>query len=315
MVKTKRITERKKHRKLRWAQILPFYLMALPGIFYLLINNYIPMFGVLLAFKNFNVRKGILGSDWVGLENFRFLFLTKDALSAMRNTILYNLTFILLGTIVAVGIAVLLNEIQSKRSKKIYQTVILLPYVISWVVVGYLAYAFLAPDTGFVNNSILEPLGQQPVSWYQDRTYWPFILVFFHIWKGVGYTSIIYYSSIVSISSDYYEAARIDGASKWQQIKRITLPLLIPTIITTFILSVGGIFRSDFGLFYQVPQRSGILMPVTRTIDVYVYQALMKEANFGMSGAASAFQSVVCFVCIVVANLIVKKFNKDSALF
>lgn len=293
----------------------PYYIMVLPGLLYLLINNYMPMFGVIIAFKKMNYSKGILGSDWCGLDNFRFLFKTKDAWTITRNTIGYNIVFFIIGTICAMTLAILMNELRSKMATKVYQTLILLPFLMSWVVISYLVYAFLAPDSGFFNKTILPALGQNPINWYSDKTYWPYILVLVNTWKGVGYSMIIYFSSIVGISQDYFEAARIDGAKKWQQIRYITLPLLKPTVITLFILAVGQIFRSDFGLFYQVTKNSGPLYEFTRTIDVYVYQALMKNSDYGMSSAASFYQSIVGFILILIANKIVKKYQASSALF
>ena len=289
--------------------------MALPGFLYMLINNYIPMFGISIAFKKLNFREGIWGSPWVGFKNFKFLFASADAWIITRNTILYNVAFFIVGNALAITIAILINEIQSRVAKKAYQSLILLPYLMSWVIVSYLAYTFLSAETGMFNKSILEPLGLEAVNWYQEKKYWPFILVFVSVWKSVGYSMIIYLSSVVGISMDYFEAAKIDGASKWQQIKYITLPLLKPTLITLFILSVGQIFRSDFGLFYQMPRNSGALYSVTRTLDVYVYQALMKNNDYSMSSAASVFQSVVGFVLIIAANKLVKRYESNSALF
>lgn len=281
----------------------------------MLINNYIPMFGISIAFKKLNFREGILGSPWVGFKNFKFLFASADAWIITRNTILYNVAFFIVGNALAITIAILINEIQSRVAKKAYQSLILLPYLMSWVIVSYLAYTFLSAETGMFNKSILEPLGLEAVNWYQEKKYWPFILIFVSVWKSVGYSMIIYLSSVVGISMDYFEAAKIDGASKWQQIKYITLPLLKPTLITLFILSVGQIFRSDFGLFYQMPRNSGALYSVTRTLDVYVYQALMKNNDYSMSSAASVFQSVVGFVLIIAANKLVKRYESNSALF
>lgn len=301
--------------KFRWKEGIPYYLMVLPGLIYLLINNYIPMFGITIAFKKIDFSKGILGSDWCGFDNFRFLFLTKDAWVITRNTILYNVVFFILGTVCSILLAIMINEITKKMASKVYQTVILLPYLMSWVVVSYLAFAFLSADSGFFNKTLLPLFGKEAINWYADKTYWPFILVFVYLWKSVGYSMIIYLSGIVGISQDYYEAAKIDGASKWKQIRCITLPLIKPTVITMFILSVGQIFRSDFGLFYQVTKNSGTLYDYTRTIDVYVYQALMKNSDYSMSSAASVLQSVVGFVLILLANYIVKKHQEESAIF
>lgn len=302
-------------KKIRWGRIWPFYLMVLPGFLYLVINNYIPMFGIVIAFKKLNFREGIFGSAWSGFDNFKFLFASADAWIITRNTILYNIAFFIVGNVIAITIAILLNEIYNKTAKKFYQSMILLPYLMSWVIVSYLAFTFLSAETGMINKSILEPLGKDAVNWYQEKKYWPFLLIFSNVWKGVGYSMIIYLSSIVGISTDYYEAARIDGAGKWKQIRYITLPLLKPTVITMLILSVGQIFRSDFGLFYQMPRNSGTLYSVTRTLDVYIYQALMKSHDYGMSSAASVYQSVVGFVLIILANKLVKRYDKNSALF
>ena len=268
----------------------------------------------MIAFKKINVSKGLIGSPWCGLDNFKFLFRSKTALTIIRNTVLYNVVFIILGTVIAIAVAILLNEVRNKAASKFYQSVILLPYLMSWVVVSYLVYALLSSDTGLINE-LIKKLGGTPVNWYQTKTWWPLILTICNIWKGVGYSMIVYLSSIVGISTEYYEAARIDGASKWQQICRITIPLLKPTIITLFILSVGRIFASDFGLFYQIPKNSGALYSVTQTIDVYVYNALMKNSDYGMSSAASVFQSIVGFVLVLTANGIVRKYSEDTALF
>lgn len=305
----------KKKRKFNWHHAIPYYIMVLPGLAYLIINNYIPMFGIVIAFKRLNFAKGILASPWSGLDNFKFLFATKDAWTITRNTILYNVAFFLVGTFAAVLLAILLGELGRTKMSKVYQTVILLPYLMSWVVVSYLVFAFLSADTGFFNHTVLPALGLKPVNWYMQKSYWPFILVFVNTWKGVGYSMIVYLSSVVGISQDYYEAAKIDGASKLQQISKITLPLLKPTMITMFLLTIGQVFRSDFGLFYQVTKNSGPLYDYTRTIDVYVFQALMKNGDYGMSGAASVYQSVVGFVLIIIANQLIRKYQKSSALF
>lgn len=305
----------RKKKKILWKRILPFYFMVIPGLIYLIIDKYIPMFGVLIAFKKLNFMKGIWKSDWCGLDNFKFLFKSNDAWIITRNTILYNVAFFVVSTVISITLAILLNEVRSKKASKVYQTIVLLPYLMSWVVISYIVYAYLSADTGLINNSILEPLGKKAIAWYQDAKFWPFILIFVNTWKVVGYNMIIYLSGIVGISQDYYEAARLDGATKWQQISKITLPLLKPTVLTLMLLMVGMIFRSDFGLFYQIPRNSGVLYPVTRTIDVYVYQALMKNSDFGMSSAASVYQSVVGFILIVATNKLVKRNNPDSAIF
>lgn len=293
----------------------PLYLMTLPGIVYLFINNYIPMAGLVVAFKQYNAQKGIWGSDFVGLKNFEFLFKTQDAWVITRNTLCYNAVFIILGTMLAVAVAILLNEVTSARARKLYQTVTLIPFMISMVVVSYLVYALLATDTGFINNSILKPLGIEPVSWYSTPDYWPFILIIVNLWKNFGYNSIIYYATLVGINKEYYEAAVIDGAGRWKQILYVTLPGLKSTIITLTLLAIGRIFYSDFGLFYQVPMNSGPLIDVTNTIDTYVYRGLMETNNIGMSSAAGLYQSMVGFILVLLANLVVRKVSREDALF
>ncbi|HHV10887.1 MAG TPA: sugar ABC transporter permease [Clostridiales bacterium] len=302
-------------KRMSWRHVLPFYIMTVPGILYLLVDKYIPMYGVMIAFKKLNFQKGIFKSSWTGFDNFKFLFRSRDAWIITRNTLLYNIAFFIVGVTFAIVLAVLINELRSRRASKLYQTVTLLPFLMSWVVIGYLVYAFLSVETGLINKSVIEPMGGDAVNWYQDTRYWPFILIFASTWKSIGYNMIIFLSSIVGISPDYYEAAKLDGASKWQQIKKITLPLLKPTIITLLIISAGQIFRTDFGLFYQVPKNSGALFSVTRTIDVYVYQALLKNSDYAMSSAASVYQSFVGFILIIAVNKIIKKTSPESALF
>ena len=304
-----------KKKKIRWKQYLPIYLLALPGIIYMICNNYLPMFGIVIAFKKLNFAKGILASPWCGLKNFEFLFKSSTAFTMIRNTICYNVLWLILGHVLAIASAILLNEITNRFRARFYQSVILLPYLMSWVVVSYLVFAFLSADTGMFNNSILKQLGIAPVNWYSESKYWPFILTFVNHWKNNGYTMIVYFASIVGISQDYYEAAMLDGATKWQQIKHITIPQLVPTIITLMILSVGRIFASDFGLFYQIPRNTGALYNATQTIDVYVYNALMQRSDYGMASAASVFQSIVGFLMVMVTNAIVRKVSRENAMF
>ena len=315
MEKALPMKKEKVKRKIHWKRFLPVYLLALPGVIYLIINNYLPMFGVVIAFKDLDFRKGILFSDWAGLQNFQYLFRSSDAWQITRNTVCYNLAFIVLNAVLGIAVAIFLNEVRGKLATRFYQSIMLVPFLISWVVVSYLAYAFLATDTGFINNSILEPLGLHPISWYTEAKYWPAILIFVQVWKSIGFQCVIYYSSLISISTDYYEAATIDGATKWQQIKNITLPLLKPTVITLTILALGRIFNSDFSLFYQVPKNSGMLYSTTRTLDVYVYNALMNNNDYAMSSAASVYQSIVGFICIMLANGAIRKLDRSNALF
>ncbi len=305
-----------KPEKYTFRRSVPIYLMLLPGLAYLIINNYLPMAGIVVAFKKLNFKLGIFGSPWNGLDNFRFLFASGSVGTMLLNTICYNLAFIVLGTIIPITVAILLNEIRSKAMARVYQTSILLPYLMSYVVVSYLAYAFLSVDTGFINKVLIPLFGQDRVIvFYQEKKYWPFILTFVHLWKGLGFSTVVYLASIVGISPELYEAARMDGAGKWQQIKNVTLPNLVPTAITLFILSVGKIFFSDFGLFYQVPRNSGMLFSATQTIDTYVYNALMVNNNIALSSAASVLQSLCGVVCILLANWVVRKISEENAMF
>jgi len=310
----KKTQSEKKSLKRRFIRYIPIYFMALPGLIYLFINNYMPLPGLVLAFKKFNAKKGIWGSDFVGFKNFKYLFGTKDAFVITRNKILYNLAFIVVNTVLAVLVAIFLAEMTSKM-KKIYQCLILLPYMISMVIVSYLVYGFLSTDNGFINNTVLPLLGKDPVQWYMEKKYWPFLLTFVNAWKVIGYNCIIYISTILGIDRGIYESAAIDGAGKWMQIRKITIPLLKPTVIMMTLLAVGRIFYSDFGLFYQVPQNQGALFAVTNTIDTYVYRGLLELGNMSMSSAAGLYQSIVGFLLILGANLLVKKIEPESALF
>ena len=299
----------------RFKRNLPLYLMFLPGALYLVINNYIPMGGLIVAFKQYNVRNGLFGSKWIGLKNFKFLFATPDAFVITRNTILYNLAFIVINTVLGIAFAIFICDALSKRLKKVYQSAILFPYLMSAVILGYIVFAFCSQSNGILNKSILPALGMSPANWYATPKYWPFILIFTNTWKGVGYGCLIYISAINGIDQGLYEAASLDGATKWQQIKHITLPELVPTIITLTLMSIGRIFYSDFGLFYQVPRNSGAIFSATNVIDTYVYRGLMEQSNIGMSAAAGFYQSIVGFALVLIANLVVRKVSKENALF
>ncbi len=293
----------------------PMYLMMLPGVAYLVINNYMPIPGLMLAFKKFKYPRGIWGSDWCGFKNFTFLISSKDLWLIVRNTLLYNVAFILLGTILSVTIAILLNEVRSKKLQQSFQTVILIPHLLSYVIISYIVYALFGAESGMINNSILMPLGVTPISWYTEDRYWPVILTCVYLWKSFGYSSIVYFATLVGFDRTYYEAAMVDGATTWQQISRITLPLLKPVIITLTLFSVGRIFYSDFGLFYQVPMNSGMLYETTSTIDTYVYRGLLEDNNIGRASAATFIQSIMGFILVLVANLTVRRFEKENALF
>ena len=294
---------------------LPLYLMMLPGAIYLIVNNYIPMFGMIIAFKKVDFSKGIFASDWIGLKNFEFLFASDDAAVITRNTILYNVAFIFLNTTLGILFAIFICDILNKRLKKLYQSAILFPFLMSMVIVGYIVYAFFSMQSGIVNKTILPLLGKDPIFWYNEPKYWPAILIFVNTWKGIGYGCLIYISAINGIDPTYYEAAELDGAGKLKQIWHITLPCILPSIITLTLLSIGKIFYSDFGLFYQVPRDSGMLYSTTNVIDTYVYRGLMKQGNIGMSSAAGVYQSVVGFVLVLLSNLVVRKVSKENAMF
>ncbi len=296
--------------------INPFmYIMMAPGLIYLFINNYVPMFGMFIAFKSIDYSKGVFRSDWAGLKNFKFLFQTSDAFATTRNTILYNAAFIIIGTILSILLAIFLNELVFTKLKGIYQTVFLLPQLLSMVIVSYLVFAFLSIENGFFNKTLFPALGFDPVSWYSAPEYWPAILIIVNQWKNTGFYATIYLASIVGIDKSYYEATMIDGASKLGQLRHITLPLIKPTVIIMVLMGIGRIFYSDFGLFYQVPLNSGMLFSATSTLDTYVYRGLMQLNNISMSSAAGVYQSLVGFILVMLANQLVKKFDEGNSLF
>lgn len=299
---------RKKQRRVNF---IPLFLMMVPGVAYLVINNYLPMFGIMIAFKNLDYSKGIFRSEWTGLKNFEFLFKTKDFFIMIRNTLGYNFVFIFGGMVAALAIAIMMTEIGKWKIAKVIQPIICFPNMVSIIVVAYLVYGFLGGD-GFVNNAILHGDG---ISWYSEPKYWPFILTLVHFWKGAGYGSIIYIATMSGIDKGLYEAAKLDGATKMQQIFNITLPIIRPMVVLMLLMSIGRIFNSDFGLFLQVPMDSGALYNVTQTIDTYVYRSLMKLNDVSMSSAASVFQSIIGFILVLFSNMLVRRMDQDSALF
>lgn len=301
--------------KKKWKNNGAMLLIALPGIIYLFINNYIPMMGVFIAFKKFSYAKGIWDSPWCGFDNFKFLFISNDAWTITRNTLLYNLVFIVLGTVSSIAFAILLVELGEKIRGKLFQSALLFPHLLSWVVVSYLVYALLNSSNGFVNNTVLKALGIEGFDWYTRSGAWPVILTIVYLWKNAGYNAIVYMASIAGIDKGIFEAARIDGASKMQQIWKITLPMLKPTVTIMTLMAIGRVFYSDFGLFYQTPMNSGALFKVTQTIDTYVYRGLMEQGNVGMSSAAGVYQSVIGFCLVMAANYIVRRKNPENALF
>ena len=311
-----------KVRRKRWTKDdTELTLLSLPTLLWYLIFSYLPMFGVVIAFKEYKLAPGghaflynLFASDWAGFKNFKYFFTSNSFFMLLRNTILYNIAFIIISATVAVGGALMLSNMRNKRGSKVYQTMMFLPYFMSWVVVSYFVYALLTPEKGYLNG-IITALGGNPVMWYQEKKYWPFILVILNTWKGMGYGMVMYLASITGIDPSLYEAAVMDGATKKQQMRHITLPGIKPVFIMMLILDCGKIFNSDFGLFYQVPQDSGMLYSVTNTIDTYVYRALMQMNDVSMASAAGLYQSVVGFVLVMVCNAVVRKIDPESSLF
>lgn len=293
---------------------LELSLLALPAIILVFIFSYLPMFGVVIAFKDFRYDKGFFGSKWVGFKNFEFFFQSQDAWRITRNTIGLNAIFIVTGLIVSVSIALMLYEITNRFFVKTYQTIMIFPHFLSWVVVGYMFFAFFNVEHGLING-LLKMLGREVTNWYTEPAKWPAILTIANIWKSAGWNSVIYYAALMGIDQEYFEAATIDGASKFQVIKNITIPFLVPIMTILTILAIGGIFRADFGMFYYLTRESGPLFPTTDVIDTYVYRSLRTLGDIGMSSAVGLYQSVVGFVLVLVTNLIVRKIDPESALF
>ncbi|MDT8860205.1 ABC transporter permease subunit [Alkalihalobacillus sp. MEB130] len=296
-------------------RFVPLFLLMFPGLLYLSINNYIPMFGLFIAFKDINFAQGIWGSDWVGFRNFEYLFSTRDAWVITRNTILYNSAFIVFTMVAALALAILLNEVKNKLLARFYQSVVLLPYLISMVIISYLVFAVFSTRTGLMNQTILPLLGLDQVSWYTEAMHWPWILTSVKVWNDVGFFTVILFAAVIGISNEYYEAAKLDGATKWQQIRYITLPSIAPVIVMLVLIGIGKIFYSDFGLFYVVPMDSGPLYSTTNVIDTYVFRGLMQLGDISMSAAAGFYQSIVGFVLVVISNWLVRRKNKENALF
>ena len=311
---------KKKHRRFTWDDF-ELMLLSLPTVLWFIAFCYIPLFGIVFAFKNYKVKRGkgfiyslFVNSKWVGLKNFKFLFLSSDLVNIFRNTVGYNLIFICIGVTLPVALAMMITQLKSRKLAKVCQTAVFMPHFLSWVVISYFVYAFLATDQGLL-NSIVTALGGERIRWYQEKAYWPYFLVFINTWKTFGYSMVVYMATITGIDQSLYESAVIDGATKWQQCKGITLPLLRPVISIMFILNVGSIFSTDFGLFFQVTRDSNSLIDVTQTLDVYVYKALMQNNNYNYSAAASLLQNTLGCILLIVANLVVKKIDPDSGLF
>jgi putative aldouronate transport system permease protein len=305
---------RQQARRAKLFTNLNLFLMALPGVAMLFIFNYMPMFGLVIAFKDYRFAKGVFGSEWVGFRNFKFIFGVGMGWRLVYNTVFYNLIFIFSGLAGSLLLALLVNEIHQHRLSRIYQAMAFLPHFVGWVVVGIFANLFLRTDGGLI-NSLLESLGMEPVNFYRSPQYWPFIMATVNLWKVLGFGSITYLTGILGISDEYYEAAQIDGANRWQQMWFITLPLLLPLIITVTLLQLGGIFRGNLEMFQQMVGNNPLLYPTTDIIDTFVFRSLLGLGNLGMSGAASLFQSVVGLVMIILTNWLVRWLREEQALY
>ena len=314
-------TQVKKRKKFTWTRDdSELALLGLPTTIWFAVFAYLPMFGLIIAFKDFKLQRGagflqsLFASEWNGLDNFKFFLSNNTFGILLRNTLLYNLVFIVLNLVIPVALAIIINQLYSKIASKCYQTLMFFPYFMSWVVVSYFVYAFLSPKGGFA-NLIIEAFGGEDVMWYSAPQYWPFILVFMSTWKSMGYNMVVYLASITGIDTSLYEAAILDGATKWQQAKYITIPTIRPMIIMMFILNIGHIFYSDFGLFYQVTQHiPKPLENVASTFDTFIFLALQSNADIGRTAAAGLFQSVCCCITVLITNAIVSKLDPDSAI-
>lgn len=289
--------------------------MALPAVIIMILFNYVPMFGLVLAFKDFNYAKGIWGSDWCGLDNFKYLFLVGEtAWRLTRNTVLYYIAFTITGTIGAVMLAIGINEMVLKKTGRMFQSFMILPTFISYIAVSFVVYAFLKNDTGILNRLIVS-MGGESIRFYQNDSKWPIILLVVNMWKNIGYSSVLYLSVLTGIDPNLYEAASIDGASARQKMWYITLPMLVPMVIVRTLMGLGRIMHSDTGLFYQVTKNSSALYETTQVLDSYVLNAIMSSTSYGMTAATTFYQSVVGFVMVVGTNMIIRKISPDNALF
>jgi len=291
-----------------------YLLMLAPAVIYTLVFAYYPMTGIVMAFKKYNYAGGIWGSPWNGIENFKFFFKSGQAGLVTRNTVLYNIVFIIVGTVTQIAVAVFLTEIHNKRFRKVTQSMMFLPYFISWVIVGVMAFNIFSSDYGFMNR-IIVALGGEKVAFYTKPEAWPFILVFFNVWKGVGYGSVMYLAAIMGIDTSIYEAASIDGANVFQRIFKVTIPSIMPTVIILLLMSIGGIFKGNFDMFYNLVGNNGLLYNYTDVIDTLTMRALISSNDFGMSAAMGLYQSVLCFITVMVANKLVSLYDKDYTLF
>ena len=311
-----------KGKKKRWSRDdTELFLLSLPTLLCYGIFSYLPMFGIIIAFKVYKLAPGghgfiynLLHSEWAGFANFNYFFSSNSFAMLLKNTILYNIVFIIISASVAVGGALMLSNMRNKAGSKVYQTMMFLPYFMSWVVISYFVYALLTPERGYING-IITKLGGERIMWYQEPKYWPFILIFLNTWKGMGYGMVIYLASITGIDPSLYEAAVMDGATKAQQAKHITLPAIKPVFVMMLILDCGKIFNSDFGLFYQVTgQLPASLYTTASTFDTYIYMAIQSTAPIGQTAAASFFQAICSCGTILLANWIVSKIDNENRI-
>lgn len=305
----------KKKQRLFRREDIPLYIMAAPTVVFLIIFCYIPMGGLVMAFQSLNITKGVFSSPFVGLDNFKFLFSTSDALTITRNTVCYNLIFIVVNMAIAIVLSLMLSEMRNRTTAKVLQTMYMLPYFLSWAVIAIVVYAFLDRQNGFINQ-VFKSLGMSgTTNWYHQLSVWPPLIVGINAWKNVGYQAVLYLAVISGISNDYYEAAVLDGASKFQQARYITIPHLRFIVGISLIMAMSSIFRGDFGLFYNVPRNTGMLYPVTDVIDTYIYRGLTYLNNVGMSTAAGLYQSVVGLIMVFIVNGVITRIDPESAMF
>lgn len=290
------------------------FIMLIPAVIYIIIFNYVPLFGLIVAFKRYNHADGIFFSPWVGLDNFRFFFISGKAWIVTRNTLIFNVIFIVCNVIFDVSAAILISEMKGKYFKKLCQSFMFLPFFMSWVVVATIVYNIFNYEYGIL-NTIMKGMGKDPVDIYNQASMWYFLLPLFNIWKSIGYNSILYLSSIMGINPEISQAAEIDGANIFQRIRHVTLPHITPTIIIMVLLSIGRILRGNFEMFYQLVGTATRIYDTTDIIDTYVFRSMISGSDFGMVSAAGFYQSVLCFIIIVSVNRIVKRIKKDYALF
>ena len=306
-------TKKKKMTRIEWKENVQMFIMLIPGLVLTFIFSYMPMPGIVLAFKNFNPNKGIWGSDWVGLKNFEFFFTSTDAVRTIRNTLMYSVSWLIIDLVAAVGLALMLYFLRSGKAVKFYNTVVIIPKFMSTVIIAFIAYTILSPSYGLLNQ-VIRLLGGQDIQWYMEAGYWPVIMTIVHVWQTVGMNSILYYASLMSMDESQIEAAKIDGANLRQQIWYVIVPHLIPIMVVTTILAIRNLFSGDFGLFYQVTQEQGLLYPTTDIINTYTYRALL-SGSYEKSTAVGLFQSLMGLILILISNGIVRKVSPENAMF